>query len=172
MTIITLFQILAMTLEVNAAIADTGADYHAKIDAQTRMEYSYYIASASHEHGLDPLLVAAVVWHESNYRNLPVNATNDRGLIQVHWQRLNPARGEDWLVGLTKADLMAPRINIHAGCRELAYYKQLCKSRGHKHRWWSHYRYGPGGAKSTPYGRRVWGRFKKLERTRLRRGDT
>jgi soluble lytic murein transglycosylase-like protein len=159
-----------MACEVNTAIAATNADHYAKIDAATRMEYSFYIAEASHAHGLDPLLVTAVAWHESNFRNLDRNATNDYGLMQVHWQRLSPAKGEDWLVGLKPRDLLDPRTNIHAGCRELAYYRDLCKARKHRHRWWSHYRYGPSTVGPTPYGRRVWVRFKKLEKTSLRGG--
>jgi soluble lytic murein transglycosylase-like protein len=169
-TVLEFLTIITMALEVHTAIATTNADKYAKLTPEQRVEYSYYIAEASHKNGLDPLLVTAVMWHESGFRNLSVNKTNDRGLMQVHWQRLNPKRGEDWLVGLTRKDLMDPRINIHAGARELAHYKQFCKRRkyqkGHKHHWWVHYLSGPDKLGPTPYGRRVNWRYRKLSRTR------
>ena len=63
---------------------------------------------------------------------------------------------------------MDPRINVFAGVRELAHYKQFCQRRGHKHHWWVHYLSGPDKLGPTPYGRRVNWRYKKLIRSRPR----
>ena len=165
-TILELLTIAVMAMEVNTAIATTNADKYAKLTAEQRFEYSFWIAEASHQNGLDPLLVTAVMWHESDFRNLPKNRTSDYGLMQVHWQRLNPEHGERWLVGLTPHDLMDPKTNIHAGAQELAHYKRLCQRRRHKHHWWVHYLSGPDKLGPTPYGNRVNWRYKKLQRTR------
>jgi hypothetical protein len=114
-----------------------------------RLEYAWYIASAADELEVDPFLIAAVMWHESWFMNLPQNRTNDYGLMQVHWQRV------PWLEGLTRRDLMDPKINIYAGVRELAYMRKFCRARKDQgHEWWSHYKYGVV-VSSTVYGSKI-----------------
>jgi len=160
--------LLAAASQLSVAIETTGADRAASLTPQQRLEYSLYIVDASRRYGLDPYLVAAVIWHESDFRNLPRNSTNDYGLMQVHWQRLNPRVGETWLDGLAPADLMDPRKNILAGVAELAYYKGFCQRRGHSHHWWSHYLHGPDKLGPTKYGQKVNWRYKKLSRSQAR----
>lgn len=111
------------------------------LSPRTRLTYAFYIAEASRRTNLDPFLVAAVMWHESMFYNLPKNETDDYGLMQVHWQR-SPS---SWLRGLTRRSLMDPWTNILAGAKELAYMRRFCSKRDGKdpgHEWWGHYKYG------------------------------
>jgi soluble lytic murein transglycosylase-like protein len=158
--------LIAMELSAAIAAADPSIAISKPAQDSTRLTYSIFIVQAAEANKLDPYLVAAVMWHESDFRNLPKNATDDYGLMQVHWQRLNPKYGEDWLVGLTRQDLMDPRINVFAGARELAHYKRFCTASGHQHHWWVHYLSGPDKLGPTPYGRKVNWRYKKLIRSR------
>jgi hypothetical protein len=167
MLILKLIMVFLSALEVDAAIANAGV----KLDDDKRWRYASLISEAADEHGIDPMLVAAVMWNESDFRNLAVNKTRDFGLMQVHWQKMG--RNEHWLRGLTKKDLMVPEINIAAGVQELAYWKKVCKGRGHttkQHFWWSHYKWG-NVVKSDRYQRRILRRYKKLNRSKHRETD-
>ena len=107
---------------------------------------------------VDPVLVVAVMWHESGFRNLPVNATKDRGLMQVHW-----SPGAPWLAGLSPRDLMDPATNVRAGVRELAWWRGQHEKRcdDSKHFWWAHYKWGYR-VKDRRYGRAI---HSKVERS-------
>lgn len=101
-------------------------------------QYAETIAKESLKFNIDPQVVVAVIWHESNFRNLPVNETEDRGLMQVHWYP-----GSPWLKGLKPDDLMRPRVNIRAGVHELAYWKKYHEENcSNSHQWFAHYKWG------------------------------
>jgi hypothetical protein len=142
-----LIAVLIMTVELTSTLKDAKITKHLT-DAK-RFAYASYIAEASVAHGVDPYLVAAVIYTESRFTNLRVNKTRDYGLMQVHWQRGWKA---PWLKGLKRKDLYDPRTNIAAGTHELAYVRAFCKKRGHgrwvkggvarRHNWWAHYLFG------------------------------
>lgn len=125
-----------LVLKVSHAIAP----YTPNLRSEERFTYAAHMVDAGERTAIDPLLIAAVMWHESMFQNLPRNATNDYGLMQVHWQPREP-----WLAGVTRVDLMDPQINILAGARELAFMRGFCRRRDGRspdHGWWSHYKYG------------------------------
>ncbi len=138
--------------------------YTAHLSPASRLQYAYYIVDAADQTKLDPYLVAAVMWHESDFQNVPRNGTNDYGLMQVHWQP-----GENWLAGMVPEDLMDPRTNILAGARELTHLRAFCRARDHAgdHHWLGHYKYGLV-VLSSRYGDAVLGRRDRLIRNRFR----
>ncbi len=78
------------------------------------------IASAAARHGVDPLLVKAVIWQESRFRPDKLGAHGERGLMQV----TEPA-AQDWVAAegietFDPVDLLDPRTNINAGTWYLA----------------------------------------------------
>jgi hypothetical protein len=147
-----LLQSILTVAKLNAAIAV----HSPHLSDVERIEYSAYIVMAAKENNIDPFLVAAVMWHESWFTNIPRNRTNDYGLMQLHWQKV------PWLEGLTKQDLMIPRINIYAGVRELAYLRKFCRHRRDgDHEWWSHYKWGVV-VPSTEYGLKILFKYKAL----------
>lgn len=73
------------------------------------------IASAAARHGVDPLLVKAVIWQESRFRPDKQGAHGERGLMQV----TEPA-AQDWVQAegietFQPGDLMDPKTNIEVG---------------------------------------------------------
>lgn len=126
------------------------------------LAYSIHIVEASIETGLDPHLIAAVMWKESDFRNLPRSPTDDYGLMQVHWQpRVK------WLRGLTPEDLMDPRTNVLVGARELEAARRFCLGKGHSqddHYWWGHYKWGLV-VRSPKYAQNVLWRHRALSRS-------
>lgn len=73
------------------------------------IRYGTMIRSAAERHGLDPLLVAAVVQHESGFRPALVSPRGAVGLMQV----MPSTVGSD-------ADLTDPEVNLDRGCGYLA----------------------------------------------------
>jgi hypothetical protein len=73
------------------------------------MRFGPAIRSAAERHGLDPLLVAAVVEHESGFRPWLVSHRGAVGLMQL----MPSTFGEN-------LDLTDPELNLDQGCRYLA----------------------------------------------------
>jgi len=64
---------------------------------------------------IDPLLVRAVIWRETNFDPTELGRAQERGLMQV-----TPLAGKEWAVAMKKNDftpeqLTDPRIGIEAG---------------------------------------------------------
>ena len=78
-------------------------------------EYDDLIVKAARKHGLDPLLVKAVVWRESRFQPEKVGAAGERGLMQV-----GEAAARDWATAhkievFVFADLFDAKTNLEAG---------------------------------------------------------
>ena len=157
---------IAMRLLAAATTLDTAlakVPNSAKLSSATRFQYALFFEMAGEETRIDPFLLAAVAWHESDLENLAPNASNDIGLMQVHWQPMQTP-GETWLLGLTKTELKDPYKNILAGARELAHDREFCRRLHHSgaaHDWWSHYRFGVV-VPSNRYGRAIQGLINRL----------
>ena len=77
--------------------------------------YDDAIASAARRHGVDPLLVKAVIWQESRFHPEKVGGHGERGLMQV----TEPA-AQDWVKAegietFVPEDLFDPKTNIEVG---------------------------------------------------------
>ncbi len=77
--------------------------------------YDEEIASAATRHGVDPLLVKAVIWQESRFHPDKLGAHGERGLMQV----TEPA-AQDWVQGegietFVPTDLLDAKTNIEVG---------------------------------------------------------
>lgn len=82
--------------------------------------YDDAIASAAARHGVDPLLVKAVIWQESRFHADKLGSRGERGLMQV----TEPA-AQDWVAAenietFSPADLLDPGTNIEVGTWYLA----------------------------------------------------
>ena len=78
------------------------------------------IAGAAARHGVDPLLIKAVVWQESRFQPDKLGAHGERGLMQV----TEPA-AQDWVDALgvetfVPEDLLDPKTNVEVGAWYLA----------------------------------------------------
>jgi soluble lytic murein transglycosylase len=77
--------------------------------------YDEMIAVAAARHGVDPLLVKAVIWQESRFHADKLGGHGERGLMQV----TEPAAA-DWVRAtgvetFVPADLLDPKTNIEVG---------------------------------------------------------
>ncbi len=77
--------------------------------------YDTMIADAARKHGLDPLLVRAMVWRESAFDPSKVGTSGERGLMQV-----GEAAAQDWATAekietFVPTDLFDAKTNLEAG---------------------------------------------------------
>ena len=78
-------------------------------------QYDALIADLAAKHGIEPLLLKAVIWRESAFRADKVGADGERGLMQV-----GEAAAQDWakaerIETFTSTDLFDPKTNLEAG---------------------------------------------------------
>lgn len=77
--------------------------------------YDDVIKDVAARHGIDPLLVKAVVWRESQFEPTKIGTSGERGLMQV-----SEAAARDWVRAnkvetFTPTDLFSPRTNLEIG---------------------------------------------------------
>lgn len=77
--------------------------------------YDGIINDVARKHGVDPLLIKAVVWRESEFRPEKVGSSGERGLMQV-----SEGAASDWahankVQDFAPTDLFAPRMNLEIG---------------------------------------------------------
>jgi soluble lytic murein transglycosylase len=78
-------------------------------------QYDGIIRDVAQKHGVDPLLIKAVVWRESEFRPEKVGTSGERGLMQV-----SEGAASDWVrvhkvQDFAPTDLFAPRMNLEIG---------------------------------------------------------
>ena len=78
-------------------------------------EYDVLIVQAARKHGVDPMLVKAIVWRESRFRAEKIGSAGERGLMQV-----GEAAAHDWAAAhkvevFVFADLFDAKTNLEAG---------------------------------------------------------
>jgi soluble lytic murein transglycosylase len=78
--------------------------------------YHEAVAAAADEFGLDPLLVAAVVYSESRFRPAARSPAGARGLMQLMPTTAEEVAGKLGLDGYSAAMLDEPEMNLRLGC--------------------------------------------------------
>ena len=115
---------LLVLLLVATAVAVAVVLYHSTdrlytvADWMSRGRYQLYdamIGDAARKNGVDPLLLKAIVWRESEFHPDKTGTTGERGLMQV-----SQAAADDWVRAhkvetFKPADLFAPRMNLEIG---------------------------------------------------------
>lgn len=78
------------------------------------------IQEMAKSHGVDPMLVKAVVWRESRFRPGKVGSEGERGLMQITDAAAGEWAKSEKIASFVPADLFNPRTNIQAGSWILA----------------------------------------------------
>lgn len=83
-------------------------------------QYDALIVEAGQKHGVDPMLIKALVWRESKFRPEMTGTSGERGLMQV-----GEAAAQDWakaqkMETFVPTDLFDPKVNLDAGVWYLA----------------------------------------------------
>lgn len=78
-------------------------------------DYDEMIVAAANKHGLDPMLIKALVWRESAFQPEMVGTVGERGLMQV-----GEAAAQDWVRAakvetFVPTDLFDARTNLEVG---------------------------------------------------------
>src|SRR5215210_1990913 len=118
------FRTLAIVLSLAAAAAASLAVFTSE-DPQYQVQeillhdrfhrYDLLIRAVAERHGLDPMLVKAVVWRESRFQPRKVGSNGERGLMQV-----TEIAAADWVAAekietFVPTDLFDPETNLKAG---------------------------------------------------------
>jgi soluble lytic murein transglycosylase len=98
---------------------------------QRYFQYDALIADLAAKHGLDRLLLKAVIWRESGFVADKVGKSGERGLMQV-----GEAAAQDWakaerIETFTSTDLFDPKTNVEAGAWYLRKALEHWKERDH-----------------------------------------
>jgi soluble lytic murein transglycosylase len=99
---------------------DTAYRVHEWLSPKRFYQHDALIRAAAEEHGVDPMLVKAVVWRESRFQAEMAGGAGERGLMQV-----GEAAATDWArdnrVGdFDMEDLFDPKVNLTVGTWYLA----------------------------------------------------
>lgn len=78
-------------------------------------QYDDLIRDAGKRHGVDPMLIKAVIWRESRFHPDKVGSSGERGLMQVM-----EGAAQDWvrsekIENFMPTDLFDPKMNIEVG---------------------------------------------------------
>ena len=77
--------------------------------------YDAMIADAARKNGVDPLLLKAVVWRESEFHPHKTGTSGERGLMQVREAAANDWARAHKVETFTPTDLFSPRMNLEIG---------------------------------------------------------
>jgi soluble lytic murein transglycosylase len=78
-------------------------------------QYDSLIRSVAMEHGIDPMLVKAIVWRESRFDPKKFGAAGERGLMQVSETAASEWARETRIDNFQVEELFDPRKNLEAG---------------------------------------------------------
>jgi soluble lytic murein transglycosylase len=113
-----LIVLLAAVTAVGWILARSDDPLYTAADWLSRGRFQRYdemIADAARKNGVDPLLLKAVVWRESQFHPNKTGSSGERGLMQV-----SEAAAHDWVRAhkaetFRPTDLFSPRMNLEIG---------------------------------------------------------
>ena len=97
------------------SIAELFCRYNKKLSAKQARQYAEYILQAGDKFGQDPLVLAAMVVHESSANAGAVSRGGDYGLMQVRWSVHKKKIMKKYPSVKKAKDFLDPRINILMG---------------------------------------------------------
>jgi soluble lytic murein transglycosylase len=83
-------------------------------------QFDPLIRTVAAEHGLDPMLVKALVWRESRFDPRKLGSAGERGLMQVSERAAREWARQTHIDNFQPANLFDPRTNLEAGTWYLA----------------------------------------------------
>lgn len=106
---------LAAAMWVLGKSPDPPYTFYSWLAGSRYTRYDQTITDVANKHGLDPLLVKAIVWRESAFHPDKVGTVGERGLMQV-----GEAAAQDWakaekIETFMPTDLFDPKTNLEVG---------------------------------------------------------
>jgi soluble lytic murein transglycosylase len=95
--------------------ADPAYTFHSWLAGSRFARYDPIIGDLAKKHGVDPLLIKAIVWRESSFHPDKIGTVGERGLMQV-----GEAAAKDWALAekietFIPTDLFDPKTNVEVG---------------------------------------------------------
>ena len=115
---------LSLVILLAALTAAAGLLYHSGDPLYTATEwmslgryhrYDAVIEDAARKNGVDPLLLRAIVWRESEFRPDKTGTSGERGLMQVGESAANDWARAHQAEVFKPTDLFSPRTNLEIG---------------------------------------------------------
>ncbi len=113
--LVLLFAALAAAAWVLAQSPDPTYTLYSWVAGTRYSRYNALIADLANKHGIDPLLIKAIVWRESSFHPDKIGTVGERGLMQV-----GEAAAKDWVLAnkietFMPTDLFDPKTNVEVG---------------------------------------------------------
>ncbi len=94
---------------------DPGYTFYSWLGGSRYAQYDQQIIDVSRKHGIDPMLVKAIIWRESAFHPEMVGSSGERGLMQV-----GEAAAHDWaraekIETFMPTDLFDAKTNLEVG---------------------------------------------------------
>jgi peptidoglycan lytic transglycosylase len=83
-------------------------------------QHDAIIRAVAAQHGIDPMLVKAVVWRESRFDPHKFGSAGERGLMQVTERAASEWVQENKIANFQAEELFDPKVNLQAGTWYLA----------------------------------------------------
>ncbi len=99
---------------------DTAYTLHEWLSPGRFQQHDALIRAAAAQHGLDPMLVKAVVWRESRFDPQKFGSAGERGLMQVTERAASEWAKETRVENFRVEELFDPKVNLQAGSWYLA----------------------------------------------------
>jgi len=99
---------------------DTAYTVHEWLSPQRYHQHDNLILAVAKEHGVDPMLVKAVVWRESRFDAGKFGGAGERGLMQVGELAATDWARENRIRNFQVEELFDPKVNVTAGTWYLA----------------------------------------------------
>jgi len=107
---------------------DTAYTFYEWLSPARFQQHDELIRTVAAEHGLDPMLVKAVVWRESRFDAQKFGSAGERGLMQVTERAASEWAREARVENFRAEELFDPKVNLQAGSWYLARAMQHWKS--------------------------------------------
>lgn len=110
-----LFAALAAACLVLWRSPDPNYTFYSWLAGSRYTRHDAIITDAANKHGVDPLLIKAIVWRESSFHPDKIGTVGERGLMQV-----GEAAAKDWALAekvetFMPTDLFDPKTNVEVG---------------------------------------------------------
>ena len=99
---------------------DTAYTVHEWLSPARFQQYDGLVRATATQHGLDPMLVKAVVWRESRFDPQKFGSAGERGLMQVTERAAREWARETRVENFRVEELFDPKVNLQAGSWYLA----------------------------------------------------
>ena len=107
---------------------DTAYTLHEWLSPARFQQHDALIRATAAQHGIDPMLVKAVVWRESRFDPQKFGGAGERGLMQVTEGAASEWAKDSKVENFRVEELFDPKVNLQAGSWYLARAMQHWKS--------------------------------------------